>query len=153
MTPSKKIEDYINSSFVIAGVGNELKEFDKVGIEIARRGKKIYPERFIDCGAVPENYLDKIIRKKVGTLIIVDTVYFKGIDDVKVFLPEELTFQGISSHSLSLNFIAEYLKNWEIKTIIIGIKPTPRDNQIQEKVLSDLFKLISGEKFIRRKGE
>ncbi|PIP14140.1 MAG: hypothetical protein COX49_00225, partial [bacterium (Candidatus Stahlbacteria) CG23_combo_of_CG06-09_8_20_14_all_40_9] len=87
MTPSKKIEDYINGSFVIAGVGNELKEFDKVGIEIARRGKKIYPERFIDCGAVPENYLDKIIRKKVGTLIIVDTVYFKGIDDVKVFLP------------------------------------------------------------------
>jgi len=142
MTPSKKIEDYINGSFVIAGVGNELKEFDKVGIEIARRGKEIYPERFIDCGAVPENYLNKVIKKKVRTLIIVDTVYFEGIDDVKVFLPEELAFQGISSHSISLNFIAEYLKNWEIKTVIIGLKPTPRDNQIQEKVLSDLFELI-----------
>lgn len=153
MTPSKKIEDYINGSFVIAGVGNESKEVDKVGIEIARKGRKIYPERFIDCGAVPENYLDKVIKKKVGTLIIVDTVYFEGIDDVKVFLPEELTFQGISSHSLSLNFIAEYLKNWEIKTIIIGIKPKLKNKKIQEKVLSDLFELISGEKFIRRKGE
>jgi hydrogenase maturation protease len=138
-----KLEDYIKGNFLIAGVGNEQKEFDSVGIEVARKGKKMYPDRFIDCGVVPENYLGKIIDRKVETLIIVDTVYFEDVDDVKIFLPEELVLQGISSHSLSLKFIAEYLANWGIKTIIVGIKPTLKGNEVKERVISSLFELIA----------
>lgn len=163
MTPSKKIKNQSpiyrigrskiksvisGTNFLIAGVGNELKEFDGVGVEIAREGKEIYPDKFIDCGVVPENYLHKIIDRKVEALIIVDTVYFEDVDEVKIFLPEELAIQGISSHSLSLNFIAEYLANWGIKTIIIGIKPALKNEKVKEKVLSDLFDLIEGKKSV-----
>jgi len=161
MTPSEEIKVQISklksfirgTNFLIAGVGNELKEIDRVGVEMARKGGKTYPDRFVDCGVVPENYLHEIINRKIETLIIVDVVYFEDEGDVKILMPGELSLQGISSHSLSLNFMAEYLANWGIKTVIVGIKPTPRNKEVGEKLLSGLYELIAGEKFIRRKGE
>lgn len=168
---------HIKGDFLIAGVGSELpachqawKEFDRIGIEIARKGREIYPEKFIDCGIAPENYLDKIIKqlwnvkcemlnvkpemsnithktlnKKTGevkTLIIVDAVYYEGNEKVKIFLPEDLSIQGISTHSLSLDFIAKYLRNYGIQTVIVGIKPGKGIKESQERVLSALLELI-----------
>ena len=137
-----ELEDYIDDDFLVVGVGNELKNFDRAGIEIARRGREIYPDKFIDCGVTPENYLDKIINRKVKTLVIIDTVYFTERDDVRIILPEQLSLQGISTHSSSLNIVSEYLNNWGIKTIIIGIKPEPADKLIGVKVLNRLVNLI-----------
>ncbi|MCK4256157.1 hypothetical protein KAX35_04670 [candidate division WOR-3 bacterium] len=137
-----ELEDYIDDDFLVVGVGNELKNFDRAGIEIARRGREIYPDRFIDCGVTPENYLDKIINRKVKTLVIIDTVYFTERDDVRIILPEQLSLQGISTHSSSLTIVSEYLNNWGIKTLIIGIKPEPADKLIGVKVLNRLVNLI-----------
>ncbi|MCK4329700.1 hypothetical protein KAX02_07645 [candidate division WOR-3 bacterium] len=137
-----ELEDYIDDDFLVVGVGNELKNFDRAGIEIARRGREIYPDKFIDCGVTPENYLDKIINRKVKTLVIIDTVYFTERDDVRIILPEQLSLQGISTHSSSLTIVSEYLNNWGIKTLIIGIKPEPADKLIGVKVLNRLVNLI-----------
>ncbi|OYD16620.1 hypothetical protein CH333_02980 [candidate division WOR-3 bacterium JGI_Cruoil_03_44_89] len=153
MTPYKKFKNQISkiksivngTNFLIAGVGNELKEIDRIGVELARKGEKIYPDRFIDCGVAPENYLHEIIGRKIETLIIVDVVYFENEGDMKILMPGELALQGISTHSLSLNFMAEYLANWGIKTVIIGIKPTPKNKEVGEKLLSGLYELIAAE--------
>lgn len=128
--------------FLIAGVGNELKEFDKIGIEIARKGKVIYPDKFIDCGIVPENYLEQIVKTGIKTLIIVDAVYYEGNDEFKIILPEELSIGGISTHSVSLNLMTDYLSNYGIKTIIIGINPRNITESTQNSILSALFELI-----------
>ena len=131
-----------NRDFLIAGVGNEFKEYDKIGIEIARKGKAIYPDKFYDCGIVPENYLEQIVKTGIKTLIIVDAVHYGGNDEFKIILPEELSIGGISTHSVSLNLITEYLKNYGIKTIIIGINPYHNTEETQTKILSILFELI-----------
>lgn len=146
-----ELKNYVKGSFLIAGVGNELKEFDKIGVEIVRKGREIYPEKFIDCGTTPENYLDKIIDKKIGTLIIVDAAYFKDSEKVRIIQPEELAIQGISTHSLSLKFIADYLNNYGIRTIIIGIKPGVGIEEVQKEVLSSLLELIEDEKIYSKR--
>lgn len=142
MNLSKKLRNHIKGDFLIAGIGNELKEFDKIGIQIVKKGKEIYPDKFIDCGVAPENYLDKIINRGVKTLIILDAVHYEGNDAVRLLFPEDLSIQGISTHSLSLDFIAEYLRNYGIQSIIIGIKPNKNIKKTQEKVLSTLLELI-----------
>lgn len=142
------------------GVGNELKEYDRIGVDVAKMGKELFPEEFIVGGLAPENFLGKIIKAKISTLIIVDGVYFDGTDSVRLLSPEDLTLQGISTHSLSLKLMAEYLKNYDIQTVIIGIKPTclPRSDErsgtettrqvnddtmeVKKEVLSALMELI-----------
>lgn len=146
------LKDYIKGDFLIAGVGNELKEIDSIGVDIAKEGKEKYPDEFIICGIAPENWLGEIItilgkktnKEKQKILIIVDAVDFDSPDqeDIKVLFPENLSIQGISSHSLSLNFIGEYLKNFNIETIIIGIKPTAHLSRAKKDVISLLFSII-----------
>ncbi len=146
MTPAKpflpQLQSYIEGEFVVAGVGNELKGLDRVGIDIARRGRELYPEKFIDCGVAPENYLDQIINQRVKTVIVVDAVFYEDREEAKIFLPEELSMQGISTHSLSLKLVAEYLRNHGIKTVIVGIRPDSDLEKTGEKVLSRLLQLL-----------
>lgn len=134
-----KLENYLNDDFLIIGIGNDFKEFDTAGLKLIRKLKKIYPDKCIECGEVIENYLGKIIDKKVKNLIIVDTIYFDG--DFKIFSPKEISLQGISTHSLSLRTISEYLKNWGINTIIFGLNPRLTSAKIQE-IASKFEKLI-----------
>lgn len=145
MTPSKpflpQLRSHIEGDFLVAGIGNEFKELDRIGIDIAREGRELYPDKFMECGVVPENYLDRIINKKVRTLILVDVVCFEYGDKVKVFLPEELSMQGISTHSIPLKVMAEYLIRYGIKTVIVGLKPDRDIEETKENLLSYLLEL------------
>ncbi len=136
------LENYIEGNFLIAGVGNELSDIDKVGVELAKKGRELYPNLFIDCGTTPENYIDKFINSKIRTLVILDSVSFNNNEDVKIVQPEELSPQGISTHATSLNLLSDYLVNFGIKTVIVGIKPHPRDKEIGDRVLSKLLDLV-----------
>lgn len=137
-----RLASCIEGEFLVAGVGNELKELDRIGVEIARKGRDVYPDKFIDCGVAPENYLDKIIGQGVKTVIVVDAVSYEDAEEAQVFLPEDLSIQGISTHSLSLKLAAKYLRNHGIKTVILGIRPDGDIENTKEKVLSRLLALI-----------
>lgn len=149
MTPVKSsllslLKKQVKGRFIIAGIGNPEREADRVGVEIARRGKEIYPDRFIDCGAAPENYLGPIIEKEIETLIVVDAVYSEDTHGPTLFLPEELSLQGMSTHTLSLRVMAEYLMAYGIRTLVIGISADGDRERTEEEVLSNLIELIEG---------
>jgi hydrogenase maturation protease len=136
---SSQLKQHIKGKLLIAGIGNTFKGFDGIGVRIARQGKQLHPGKFIDCGTVPENYLGEITSRGIETLIIVDAVHHDRKDDVAVLLPDDLAVQGMSTHSLSLSVVAEYLKNCGIHTVIVGIRP---GRDVREEVLSNLFELI-----------
>lgn len=132
----------MDGDFLIAGVGNEDSETDKIGLEIARKGKETYPDKFIDCGVAPENYLGLIVDRGIKTLIVVDAVQFQSQEKTRVFLPAQLSLQGISTHSLSLQLMAQYLSNYGIETLILGVKPGRSFEEMAEEVLGTLLQLI-----------
>jgi hydrogenase maturation protease len=142
MDIGSQLKQHVKGNFLIAGIGNTFKGFDGIGVTIVRQGKQLHPDKFIDCGTVPENYLGEITSRGIKTLIIVDAVHHDGKDEVKILFPDDLSIQGMSTHSLSLSVVAEYLKNCGIRTVIVGIRPGP---DIGKEVLSSLFELIDQE--------
>lgn len=141
MIPSE-LRKHVDGDFLIAGVGNEDSETDRIGLEIARKGKEAYPDKFIDCGVAPENYLGFVVERGVKTLIIVDAVHFQSEEEARVFLPGQLSLQGISTHSLSLRLMAQYLSHYGIETLILGVKPGKHLQEMGEKILGVLLQLI-----------
>ena len=123
---SEKLLSLTRQRSLIAGVGNVLKGDDGAGSFLVNELKSKIHGEFLDCGTVPENYLEKIIAYNPATLVIVDAMELGEVPGtMKIIGADELDFKGLSTHSLSLDVFAGYLRNRikEIKILILGIQP------------------------------
>jgi hydrogenase maturation protease len=121
-----KIKSYLETKFLIVGLGNILRADDAVGLILARRLKKKTKFSIFDVETAFENYLEKIIQKKPKTLFIIDAIDFGGKPgEVKLFSPGELSTLNLGfTHNPSLNLGINYLQNkLKINIIILAIQP------------------------------
>jgi hydrogenase 3 maturation protease len=113
------------SRTVILGIGNTLKGDDAVG-PLACEGLvgKVCAE-VIDAGAVPENYIQSIIRKNPQTLLIIDAIDFgAAAGTINVFRPDQLGSAAISTHTLSPRLFVDMIRrDIEVDVYFVGIQP------------------------------
>jgi len=109
----------------LLGVGNSLRGDDGAGPELLRILRHKTTATLFDCGEVPENYLDEIIKIQPEMVVVVDAVNL-GMEAGTVALLEENSFQsaGWSTHHGSLRPLMKYIKaNTKADVFVLGIQP------------------------------
>ena len=109
----------------VLGVGNRTRGDDGAGSLVAERLAGRTDALVIDAGAVPENYLEKVARWCPDSILIVDAVDFGGAPgDLRLLTPQAVGPAGLSSHALSLQMGADYLKaRTKARLALLAIQP------------------------------
>lgn len=110
---------------VILGIGNILRNDDGAGSILASRIKSRVSFKVFDAGISPENYLDKIIKEKPDTLLLIDVADFGGSSgECRLLEADEIkTINLFSTHNTSLSLIINYLQtNLKADIIILLIQ-------------------------------
>ncbi len=122
----------LKGKIVIVGIGNTLRGDDGAGPELIKSLKfKVKSlERnsqlcLIDVGAVPENFLQKIVGHKPDVILLVDAVNLgKPAGSVEIIEAENLKEESFSTHNASLKLTIEYLKKeTKANIFLLGIQP------------------------------
>jgi hydrogenase 3 maturation protease len=130
MGTSEQLFEQLNklrsSKTVIVGIGNILKGDDGVGPLVCQylQDAKASAEA-IDAGTVPENYIQRIIKKTPQSLLIIDAIDFQAPPGtIEIFRPERLNSIVFSTHTLSPRLFAEMVsRNIEVDVYFVGIQP------------------------------
>ena len=152
-----EIKVFLNNfeKVAILGIGNELREDDKVGLYIIEKLSEGIKNKNLDesslvlinAGSVPENFTRLIKQENPSHLIIIDAALMdKEPGELKFVKKEEIADVNISTHSLSLNFLINYLEKFlSIELLFIGIQPLNMDlgNNLSVKVKRSADELIS----------
>ena len=152
-----EIKTFLNNyeKVAILGIGNELREDDNVGPYIVEKlGEYIENNNFdnnslilINAGSAPENFTGLIKQEKPSHLIIIDAVLMDSEPGkIKFVKKEEIANVNISTHSLSLNLLINYLEKYiSFNLLFIGIQPLNMDlgNNLSNEVKNSADELIS----------
>jgi len=130
------------SKLSIIGVGSEIRGDDRIGLYIAGKLKEKINNKNIEIligGTTPENLSGLLRKSKPTHVVLIDAASCgKSAGAVSIIDPSRISGVSFSTHSFSLETLADYLKH-EIgaKTIIIGIEPKSLDlsEEISEEVL------------------
>jgi hydrogenase 3 maturation protease len=130
MGTSEQLFEQLNklhgSKTVIVGIGNILKGDDGVGPMVCQQLQeaKVCAE-LIDAGTVPENYIQRIIKKRPQNLLIIDAIDFSALPGtISIFKPERLNSTAFSTHTLSPCLFAEIVsRNIKVDVYFAGIQP------------------------------
>ena len=106
------------------GIGNEINGDDAIGILVVRKLRSFSSSwKVIDAGTMPENYTSKIEELKPELLVMVDAIKEEATvpGEVKIMERESLSNLVLSTHSLPLSILYDYLSRFVPKIVIIGI--------------------------------
>jgi len=150
----KQLNVLRNSKTVIIGIGNIIKGDDGAGPLVCQelKNEQISAD-LIDAGTVPENYIQKIIKKAPKNLLVIDAIDFgANPGTIKIFESGQLNSHVMSTHSLSPHLFVDMIcQNIRVAVYFIGIQPaqvqlgqsiSPEVNLAIEKlseVLSQVF--------------
>jgi hydrogenase maturation protease HycI len=128
------------------GIGHELRGDDAVGVTIVRRLQETCSGRdsllLLDAGSAPENCTGTLRRFMPDTVLFIDAVDIKQpSDNIQMIDLENIYAVAASTHTLSLNLIADFLKQ-EIgcDVLLLGIQTlqneldTPLSADVQTSV-------------------
>jgi len=122
----EQLNKLCDSPTIILGIGNILKGDDRAGPLVCEQLKaaRISAE-LIDAGTVPENYIQRIIKKAPRTLLIIDAIDFGAeAGTIKVFKPQQLNSHIISTHTLSPRLFVDIIRrSIKVDVYFIGIQP------------------------------
>jgi len=128
---------------VVAGIGNEIRRDDFVGVKIVQDMKGKVSERvyLIECETVPENFIQQIADFDPTHILLIDAAILDlKPGESKLIEPEELTaFPAFSTHMLPLRIFCEYLAktaNAKIASLVIE----PKDVDFGEEMTPELRK-------------
>ncbi len=109
----------------LLGVGHRYRGDDAAGSLVAEQLEGQTAALSIDAGEVPENYLEKVARSRPDTILIIDAVDFGGAPgELRVLEPEALVSSGPSTHGLSLQTTADFLKaRTQAQLAVLAIQP------------------------------
>jgi hydrogenase 3 maturation protease len=110
---------------VIVCIGNTLKGDDGAAIELYQKLAGKINTELIDAGTVPENYIQRIIKTKPQTIVLIDAVDFGGsAGQIAVFAPEQIPEIAASTHVMSLRLFSDILKrDSNFRIFLAGIQP------------------------------
>jgi hydrogenase 3 maturation protease len=122
---SEQLNKLHNSSTVIVGIGNTLKGDDGAGPLVCEQLRGKICAEVIDAGTVPENYIQKIIKKAPQNLLIIDAFDFGApAGTIKIFKTESLNSSAFSTHTLSPRlFVDMVCGNIQVDVYFVGIQP------------------------------
>jgi hydrogenase 3 maturation protease len=143
--------DILKGKIVIIGIGNDLRGDDGLGSELVRELSGKVDAVCINAGNAPENYLEKIVRIKPDTVLIIDAVDMGSEPGkYKIFKKSDIVSSGFTTHDLSPTLFIEYLeKETGCDIYMLGIQPkdvsfgADMSDAIKEtlKKLSDLISI------------
>jgi hydrogenase 3 maturation protease len=124
---------------MILGIGNILRGDDGVGAILANRIKDKVPFIVFDAGVSPENYLEKIIKEKPNTILIIDAIDFGGEPgQIKVLNHKKIKEANFySTHNISINLFINYLLKEGIKNIII-LAIQPKEIKLKDQLSKEV---------------
>jgi len=130
MSPDRPLFEQLNKlhdpATIILGIGNMLKGDDGAGPLVCEQlaAAKISAE-LIDAGTVPENYIQRIIKKAPRTLLVIDAIDFGAESGtIKVFEPRQLNSHVISTHTLSPRLFVDIIgRSIQVDAYFVGIQP------------------------------
>ena len=122
---SSRLKRVLGGRVVVLGVGNRCRRDDGAGSLLAEQLDGQTGLKAIDAGAVPENYLERVARLQPDTILIIDAADFGGVPgDLRILEPELVGPSGVSSHVLSLQTIADFLKaRTRARLAVLAIQP------------------------------
>ncbi len=145
--PLQALRDELKGRVVLLAVGNRIRGDDAAGPELIEILKKRLPETgkeifLFDGGEMPENYLLPIANLKPNLVIIVDAVDFgTRPGTIKLFPMGQIPPGSLSTHRLSLRFLASYLeKETPAKIYLLGIQP--QSIKLEEKLSPEVKKVL-----------
>ena len=130
MTTGQPLTEQLNklrdSATIIVCIGNILKGDDGAGPLVCEQlmAAKI-SAGLIDAGTVPENYIQRIIKKAPRILLVIDAIDF-GVEagTIKIFTPQQLNSHVISTHTLSPRLFVDIIsRSIQVDVFFIGIQP------------------------------
>ena len=112
---------------VIMGIGNDICGDDGIGPYIVENIKHLESSNvsILNVTTAPENFTGKIRKIDPTHIIIVDAVIMnEGPGKIKIVKKEEVAGVSISTHSMSLSYLVNYLELEKPYNILfIGIEP------------------------------
>ncbi len=122
---SHRLKGLLSGRVCVLGVGNRDRCDDGAGSLVAERLGGRTGALAIDAGAVPENYLEKVARSSPDTVLILDAVDFGGTaGEIRFLEPGSIALSGLSTHALSLQMTADYLKaRTRARLAVLAIQP------------------------------
>ena len=139
---SEQLNKLRNSSTVIVGIGNTLKGDDGAGPLVCEQLRGRVCAEVIDAGTVPENYIQKIIKKAPQNLLIIDAIDFGApAGAINIFKPEQLGSFVLSTHTLSPRLFVDMIcGSIQVDVYFVGIQPAqmqlgqPLSEQVNEAI-------------------
>src|SRR4030042_3394668 len=149
MCANKELFEQLNKlrdfATVIVGIGNTLKGDDGVGPMVCEQIRGKVCAEVIDTGTVPENYIQKIIKKAPQNLLIIDAIDFgASAGTINIFKPEQLGSFVLSTHTLSPRLFVDIIcGSIPADVYFIGIQPAQVQlgQQISEQVNEAIHRL------------
>ena len=120
-----KLRDFLKGKVAIVGIGNMLKGDDQAGPVLVQRLKGKTKAFLFDCGEVPENYAQPIVKSSPDTILIIDAADWQAeAGNIKLIEPKEVVNFGFSTHNASLRFFFDYLKKElpQVNIALVGIQ-------------------------------
>lgn len=121
-----RLKARLKGRIVLLGMGNTLKSDDGLGTILSKRVEGRSRAEVFSAGIMPENYLEKIVRLKPDTIVIVDAADFGGKSgEMKLLIPAEIhTLNFFSTHNMSPALMINYLqKSVSADIMFIAIQP------------------------------
>ncbi len=116
-----------NKKLVIMGIGNDIRGDDGVGPYIVENIKDLASSKvsIINATTAPENFTGKIRKLDPTHILIIDAVIMnEGPGKIKLVKKEEVAGVSISTHSMSLSYLVNYLEIEKPYNILfIGVEP------------------------------
>ena len=125
----------LKGKVIVLGIGNTLRSDDGAGSVLASRIKGKVPFVVFDASVSPENYLEKIIKEKPDTVVIIDAVDFGAKPGEFKFLEaqEIKTVNLFATHNASISLTINYLQN-NLKADIIILIIQPKSINFGDKL-------------------
>ncbi len=163
----KELKEWLANSrkVVVAGIGNEIRSDDFVGIRIVRdlNGRVSDKICLIECETVPESFMDEIVELKPTHVLLVDAAVM-GLKpgQVRLINAESVTdFPPISTHMLPLRVFCDYIKQLSgAKIALLLIEPgntefgeglTPKVESVGRKLTLMLSELLQNSNIKEKK--
>jgi hydrogenase 3 maturation protease len=116
------------SSAVIAGIGNEIRMDDFVGVKIIQelQGKVSKKVQLIECETVPESFMDEIVELKPSHVLLIDAAILElKPGEARLYDAEKVThIPAITTHMLPLRVFCDYITQMaQTKLALLLIEP------------------------------
>ena len=111
----EELADWLSgaSSIVIAGIGNEIRRDDFVGVKVVQdlQGKVNTKVHLIECETVPESFMDEIIELKPSHVLLIDAAMLQlAPGEIRLYdASKVVNVPAITTHMLPLRVFCDYI--------------------------------------------